>query len=137
MKKGLLIVLSLVISFAFVTAVFAQPPATDKAASDKAVAMDKAAPEKKAKTHQFTGEVTAADMAAKTITLKSKKGEETFDVSGVKEADKIKTGEKVTVKYQEMDGKKMAKSVKMAKEKKATMKKEGKKEAAPAAEEKK
>ncbi len=127
MKRVFVIVLAAFISVAFVTAGFAQAPA------EKAPAAEKKA-EKKEKTMVFKGDVTAVDAAAKTITVKGAKGEETFDVSGVKNADKIKAGDKVTVRYAEKDGKKVAKSVQVASAKKAAKKekKEEKKEAAPA-----
>jgi Na+-transporting methylmalonyl-CoA/oxaloacetate decarboxylase gamma subunit len=146
MKKALTIVLALLISVAFVTTVFAQAekkaaaPAP-AAAPDKAPAPDKAKAEKKApaaakaKVHQFTGEVTASDAAAKTITVKKtvkgKDEEKTFDVAGLKDLD-IKAGDKVTVKYTEADGKNVAKSVKKAAAKKAAPKAE--KKEAPKAE---
>jgi ribosomal 50S subunit-recycling heat shock protein len=143
MKKALTIVLALLISVAFVTTVFAQaekkaaapaPAAAPEKAkvADKAPAPEKAKVEKKApaaKVHQFTGEVTAVDAAAKTITVKGKKADMTFDVSGVKGAEDIKVGDKVVVKYTEKDGKMVAKSVKKAAAKKAAAPKAEKKEA--------
>lgn len=140
MKRALTIVLALLIGVAFVTTVFAEvekkAAAPAAAAPEKAPAPEKAKVEKKApaaKTHQFTGEVTAADAAAKTITVKGKKEEKTFDVSGVKGAEDIKVGDKVVVKYTEKDGKNVAKSVKKAAAKKPAAPKAEKKEApAPA-----
>jgi hypothetical protein len=131
MKRVFVIVLAAFISVAFVTAGFAQAPAEKAPAAEKKAPAPEKKAEKKEKTMVFKGEVTAVDAAAKTITVKSAKGEETFDVSGVKNADKIKAGDKVTVKYMEKDGKKAAKSVQVASAKKAA-KKEEKKEAAPA-----
>ena len=61
----------------------------------------------------FAGEVTNMDTAAKTMAVKGKKGDMTFDVSGAKMKDEAKAGDKVTVKYTEKDGKKMASSVTM------------------------
>src|SRR5450756_1951629 len=98
MKKVFMVALAVLISAAFVTSGFAQAPAakpaTDKpAAAAPAPAPEKAlpapAPEKKAekkgttkaKVHQYTGEVTAMDMAAKTLAVKGKKGDMTFDVT--------------------------------------------------------
>jgi hypothetical protein len=86
-----------------------------------------------------TGEVVAVDAAAKTLTVKGKKGDVALSVeekAAAKLAD-IKMGDKVTVKYKEADGKNVATSVVA---KKAAAKKEAapaKKEAAPKAEEKK
>ena len=61
----------------------------------------------------FTGEVTNMDTAAKMMTVKGKKGDMTFDVSGVKMKGEAKAGDKVTVKYMEKEGKMMASSVTM------------------------
>jgi len=113
-------------------------------------AEQKAAPaaEKKApaKVKQVTGEVTAVDAAAKTLTIKTKKGDvmltaddKTAVMAGKEKkalAD-VKAGDKVTAKYTEMDGKNVAKSIAVtAAPKKAAPKAEEKK-AAPAPTEKK
>jgi microtubule-associated protein 1 len=136
MKKVLMAVLAVFIGIAFVTSVFAQS-ATDKAtkaATDTAQEKAKAAPapEKKAapkgKVQQYRGEVTGMDTAAKTLTVKGKKGDMTFDVTDAKMKAEPKAGDKVMVKYMEKDGKMVAKSVSMKGVKKA-----GKKEAKPAA----
>jgi Cu/Ag efflux protein CusF len=93
-----------------------------------------------AKVHSVTGEVTAVDAAAKTITLKAKKGEVVISVvekTSIKEGKEkksladVKAGDKVTVKYTEADGKMAAKSLEI---KGAMMKQENKmeKKAAPA-----
>ena len=113
MKKAIAIVLSLVLMFAFTAVTFA----AEKAA--------------KAKTMQVTGEVTAVDAKANTLTVKGKKGEVALtadDKAAAKLAD-VKVGDKVTVKYKEMDGKNVATSI--------AAKKAAKKEAAPMKEEKK
>jgi len=89
-----------------------------------------------AKVVQVTGEVAAVDAAAKTITVKGKKGDVVIAVDDKTLAD-VKAGDKVTAKYTTADGKNTAKAVKKdaaAKkaEKKAEEKKaEPKKEAAP------
>jgi ribosomal protein S1 len=73
-----------------------------------------------AKVHSVTGEVTAVDAAAKTVTLKAKKGEVVISVvekTSIKEGKEkksladVKAGDKVTVKYTETDGKMTAKSI--------------------------
>jgi Cu/Ag efflux protein CusF len=73
-----------------------------------------------AKVHSVTGEVTAVDAAAKTVTLKAKKGEVVIAVvekTSIKEGKEkksladVKAGDKVTVKYTEADGKMTAKSI--------------------------
>ena len=148
MKKVFMVALAVLISAAFVTSGFAQAPAakpaTDKpAAAAPAPAPEKAvpapAPEKKgttkAKVHQYTGEVTAMDMAAKTLAVKGKKGDMTFDVTDAKMKSEPKAGDKVMVKYTEKDGKMVASSVAMAPGKNAPAKPAAEKPAAkPAAE---
>jgi|GEM_PF-390528 hypothetical protein len=132
MKKVLMMVLAFLISVAFVTTVFAQAPAgtpekktttttTTTTPEKKETATTPKTPEKKetatkttkSKAMIFTGEVTNMDTAAKTMAVKGKKGDMTFDVSGVKMKAEAKAGDKVTVKYTEKDGKMMASSVTM------------------------
>ncbi|MBP1748566.1 MAG: hypothetical protein H6Q52_1105 [Deltaproteobacteria bacterium] len=147
MKRYLMFAFAVIMGLSLVTVSFAQTPAAPKAAPAKPAVTEKAAPaapatpapapekkaEKKAtkeKVHQATGEVTAVDMAAKTLTIKAKKGDMTFDVTDVKMKAEPKAGDKVMVKYTEKDGKMTAKSVKAVK----AAKKAEKKEAKPAAE---
>jgi hypothetical protein len=117
MKKVLMFALAVWISVAFVTAVFAQAPA-EKPAPEKM--MEKK--EMKPKMMSFSGEVTNMDMMAKMMTVKGKKGEMTFDMTGAKMKGEMKAGDKVTVKYMEKEGKMMASSVMMAGGKKMEMK---------------
>ncbi len=128
-----------------VTVSFAQTPAAPKATPAKPAVTEKAAPapapapapEKKAtkeKVHQYTGEVTAMDTAAKTLTVKGKQGEKIFDVTDVKMEKEVKAGDKVMVKYTEKDGKMAAKSVKAVKAEKKVEKKETKPAEKPATE---
>ena len=130
MKRVFMVALAVLISVAFVTSVFAQAPAkpADKPAAEKpAAAPDKApapapkapAPEKKAKTAQYAGEVVSMDATAKTLVVKGKKGDMTFDVATAKMKGEAKTGDKVMVKYAKKDGKMVASSVTMAPVKKA------------------
>ncbi|MGD0237848.1 MAG: hypothetical protein ABSC55_25365 [Syntrophorhabdales bacterium] len=51
------------------------------------------------------------DMKAKMMTVKGKKGDVTFDVSGAKMKGEMKAGDKVHVKYMEKEGKMMATSL--------------------------
>jgi Cu/Ag efflux protein CusF len=97
MKKTIAIVAALIFVLAFTAASFAA-----------------------AKVHQVTGEVTAVDAAAKTVTLKHKKGEVVISVeekTTIKEGKEkksladVKAGDKVTVHYTEADGKMTAKSI--------------------------
>lgn len=150
MKKIIAIVLSLVFVFAVTSVTFAAEkkeaapaaPAKKEVAAEKkeaAPAKKEAAPAKKAKSVQATGEVTAVDAKANTMTLKAKKGDVTVatdDKTKVmpkgKTAADVKVGDKVKVVYTEADGKNTAKSVTIM----PAPKKAEKKEAAPAAEKK-
>ncbi|MDD5009580.1 MAG: hypothetical protein PHU49_12015 [Syntrophorhabdaceae bacterium] len=117
MKKVFMIALAILISVAFVTTVFAQAPkdAPKPPAVDKPAKAEKAQKPAKVKAKTFTGEVVKADAAA--FVAKDKKGEMTFDVSGVKgyKAENYAAGDKVLVKYAEKDGKMMASAIKKAK----------------------
>lgn len=85
-------------------------------------------PGKKATVKQITGDVTAVDTTAKTVTVKGKKAEIVvatdektvinIDTDKKSLAD-VKVGDKVTIKYTEVNGKNVAKSitVKMAEKK--------------------
>lgn len=122
MKKVSMFVLAVIISVAFVGTVFAQAPAGTPEKKETTTTTT-TTPEKKetstktvkSKGMMFQGEVTNMDTAAKTITVKGKKGDMTFDVSGAKMKGEAKTGDKVTVKYTEKDGKMIASAVTMGK----------------------
>ena len=150
MKKTIAIVLSLVLMFAFTAVTFA----TEKAAApaekkEAAPAKKEAAPAKKAAKKEVTGEVTAVDAKANTLTVKGKKGDVTVSTDDkttvVAGKDKktladVKAGDKVKVKYTEAEGKNTATKVEIMaapakKEPKAEKKAATpeKKEAAPAA----
>lgn len=131
MKKAIAIIVSVL----FVLSVAGLSFAAEKAAPAAAPA-EKKAP---AKVKQVTGEVAAVDAKANTLTVKGKKGDVmiTADDKTVVKVGKekksladVKMGDKVTVKYAEMDGKNVAKSIMVSA---APAKKEMKKEAAPAA----
>ncbi len=138
MKK----LIAIVVSFLFVLSVAglsiaqekkAAPAAAPKAEEKKAEKKEEKKAEK-AKVLTVTGDITAVDAAAKTVTIKGKDKDVTLDTSGIKDL-KVKVGDKVTAKYTEKDGKNVAKSIKAAKakaEKKAEPKKEEKKPAEPA-----
>jgi hypothetical protein len=121
MKKVLLVVLALLISVAFVTTVFAQGtkvgtetkpaekgPAPKDTGAPSAVKADPAVAAGAAKAKMFKGEVVKFDEAAKTLVVKDKKGEKTFDVSMAKNMPALKAGDKVSLNYIEKDGKLMA-----------------------------
>ena len=112
MKKTIAIVLSLVLMFAFTAVTFA---------AEKA---------KKAAKKQVTGEVTAVDAKANTLTVKGKSGDVTVSTDDKtkitagkdkKTLADVKVGDKVEVKYTEADGKNTAShvSIKAAPAKKA------------------
>lgn len=118
MKKGIAIVLSVILVFALAAVSFAG----EKVAPDVKAAETKAAPAEAAKpaVKQVTGEVSAVDAKANTITVKGKKGDVTASltektkVMAGKEAKTIadvKAGEKVTLKYFEEGGKNVAKKI--------------------------
>ncbi len=123
MKKVLLVGLAVFISMAFVTMAFAQMSEKKETTTTTTTTT----PEKKETTttttttkHKgmmFRGEVTKVDMAAKMLTVKGKKGDMDFDISGAKMKREPMAGDKVRVKYMEQDGKMMASSVRMGKAK--------------------
>lgn len=92
----------------------------------------------KVKVKQITGEVAAVDAAAKSLTVKGKKAEvviSTDEKTAVKAGKEkkslsdVKVGDKVTVKYSEVDGKNIAKSIEI---KPAKTEKKGAEPAKPA-----
>jgi hypothetical protein len=125
--------LAVLISVAFVTTVFAQEKKDAKPAAEKAAPAAKAEVKKeapKAKAQTFKGEFVSFDEKAKTFVAKGEKGEMTFDVTAIKKMPKAAAGDAATVVYTEKDGKMVAKSVKIAKAKKAAEKKEAPKKEA-------
>ncbi len=156
MKKFFMIAFAVIIGISLSTASFAQTitdqatkAATDiakdkakttgDAAKEKATkaVTEKAAPVQEKKTpsrvkvQKYAGEVTAVDMAAKTLTVKGKKGDMTFDITDAKMKSEPKQGDKLYIKYTELDGKMVAKSIIGKKD----TKKKTKKKAKPAASE--
>ena len=141
MKKVLMIALTVLISVAFVTTVFAQAPKA--AAPDKPVA-EKAAPVKadkpaKAKAMKAAGEVVKISEEEGIIVVKDKKGDDViYDIKDVKwkvykNAKEVKAGEVVVISYIDKDGKKVAKVVGKSKSVKKAAKKEAPKADKPAA----
>ncbi len=154
MKKAIAIIVTMLFVFAIASiAIAAEEKKAVAPVEKKAVApVEKKAEEKKAEKKvapkQFTGEVKAIDKEKKTIAVtkkaKDKAIEEVFafdDKTTVKIGkDKktvadLKVGDKAMVKFEEKDGKKIAKSITVAPEKKVE-KKEMKKEEKPAPEKK-
>jgi hypothetical protein len=78
------------------------------------------------KAMTFNGKVVSVNEQDKTLVVKSKKGEKTFDVSNVTMGSEIKAGHSVHVTYTEKDGKMIASAVTgVAKTTKTSMKHEG------------
>jgi colicin import membrane protein len=135
-KRAIAIIVSLLFVLSVAGLTFAAEKAMEKkeAPMKEEKAMEKKAP---AKVKMVTGEVTAVDMKANTLTVKGKKAEMTVtceDKTKVmmgkekKACADVKVGDKVTTKYSEAEGKNMAKSVsiheaKPAAEEKAAAKK--------------
>jgi hypothetical protein len=63
------------------------------------------------KAMTFTGKVTAVNETDKTIVVKDKEGEETFDVSNVTKSSAVKSGHTAHVTYAEKEGQMVASSV--------------------------
>lgn len=113
--------IAIIVSVLFVLSVAGLSFAAEKAApAEKKAAPAKAEKKAPAKVKQVTGEVAAVDAAAKTLTVKGKKGDvalmaddkTTVKVGKEKKAlADVKAGDKVTAKYAEMDGKNVAKSI--------------------------
>jgi len=113
MKKILSVVLSLIFIFAVTSMAFAAE--TKDAAAAPAVEQKETV-----KRVQVTGEITAIDAAAKTFTVKGRKGDVILSIddktkimagSEIKTLADLKAGVKVTAKYTESDGKNIAKSI--------------------------
>jgi hypothetical protein len=81
MKRSLLVVLAVLFALAWVGAGFA-------AEMEKSV--------------KITGDVISND--GKTMVVKGPDGDQTFDVSGVKNVNKYKPGDQVTISYTQKDG---------------------------------
>lgn len=123
MKKAIAIFVSVLFVFAVASISFAtEKAATAPAAVEKKEAAPVKAEEKKApvKVKQISGEVVTVDATAGTLTVKSKKQEvslSTSDKTVVKKGTEKKTladvmaGDKVVVKYKEVEGKNIAKSI--------------------------
>lgn len=118
MKK----VIALLVAMLFALSVAGLAIAAEKKEAAPAEKKEAAPAQKKApaKLKQVTGEVTAIDAAAKTLTVKGKAGEvaltaddkTTVKIGKEKKAlADVKVGDKATVKYTEMDGKNVAKFI--------------------------
>ncbi len=101
MKRKIMFILVILIGVAFVTTVFAQTPGIGSTGGS---------PEKPAapKALKTAGEFVSMDQTAKTMILKGKTGEMTFDLSKLKRIAEFRPGDKVMVVYTEKDGKLVA-----------------------------
>jgi Cu/Ag efflux protein CusF len=129
MKKAIVIIVSVLFVFSITALTFAAEKSATPAPMEKKAEPVKMGKEAPVKVHHVAGEVVAADMKAKTITVKGNKGDVVIAVDD-KVLAKVKAGDKVEAKYTEADGKNTAKSVKKATAKMAE--KEKKEKAAPA-----
>ncbi len=136
MKKAIAIIVSLL----FVLSVAGLSFAAEKAAAPAAEkTMEKKAP---VKVKWLTGEVTAVDAAAMTLTVKGRKAEVALTVNDKtkimmgkekKTLADVKVGDKVSTRYSEVEGKNVAKSIAVKAEKKVEKKaKKMEKKAEPA-----
>jgi len=103
MRKAVAVMASILFVFTVATVSFATE---EKAAPEKAV--EKSAP---VRVMMVRGDVTALDAKAKTITVTSRKGEVVIVVDDTMMTG-INAGDKVAVKYTQVDGKNVAKSLK-------------------------
>ncbi len=122
MKKTIAIIVAVLFVFALTSISFAAEKKAAPAPVEKKEAAPVKAEEKKApeKVMSVTGDVVAVDAKAMTLTVKGKKGDvalSTNDKTTVKMGKEkkaladVKVGDKVKVKYTEVDGKNIAKSV--------------------------
>lgn len=137
MKKTI----ALIVSLLFVLSVAGLSFAEEKKEAAPAPAkeekkLDEKKHEKRAR-HYVHGEVTAVDAAANTLTVKGKKGEVTLTIDDKTKFHKgktladVKVGDKLKVKYAEIDGKMVATGIMTKKahhHKKKEMKQEEKQE---------
>ncbi len=122
MKKAIAIIVAVLFVFALTSISFAAEKKAAPAPMEKKEAAPVKAEEKKVpvKVKRISGEVGAVDATAGTLTVKIKKHEvslSTDDKTVVKKGKETKTladvaaGDKVIVKYKEVDGKNVAKSI--------------------------
>ena len=120
MKKAIAIIVSLLFVLSVAGLSFAAEKAMKKEAAPAPMeekAMEKKAP---AKVKWLSGEVSAVDAAAMTVTVKGKKAEVALTVNDKtkimmgkekKTLADVKVGDKVSTKYSEVEGKNVAKSI--------------------------
>lgn len=126
MKKVLSLVAAMIMIFAFTAVSFAAEQGMAPSAVEKKEAVPTMKVEKKhhakktVRYHRIVGEVSAVDAGAGTLTVKHRKGETAVSLytktrikygKEKKSLEDIKAGEKVTVRYKEESGKKVATSI--------------------------
>lgn len=122
MKKAIAIIVAVLFVFALTSISFAAEKKAAPAPMEKKEASPAKVEEKKApeKVMSVTGDVVAVDAKAMTLTVKGKKGDvalSTNDKTTVKMGKEkkaladVKVGDKAKVKYTEVDGKNIAKSI--------------------------
>jgi hypothetical protein len=109
MKSLLTLLVTALVVLTFSAAGFAQAQNTAGGSQQPPIVQKKVEPTVKAMT--FTGEVTAVNTSNKTIVVKGKEGEKTFDVSKATMGSAVKPGQTVSVTYTEKEGKMVASSV--------------------------
>jgi hypothetical protein len=139
MKKAIAIIVSLLFVLSVAGLSFAAEKAAPAPAAEKT--MEKKAP---VKVKWLTGEVSAVDTAAMTLTVKGRKAEVALTVNDKtsikmgkekKTLADVKVGDKVATRYSEVEGKNVAKSITIKGEKKVEKKaKKMEKKAEPAKE---
>ena len=121
MKKLLSLTIAAVFALSLAGATLAQGADVSNAtAPAKKVMKHKKTSRRAARARYVTGEVTAVDSTAGTITVKGRKGEVPLDTNEKTVIKKgktkmtladIKAGDRVTVRYSESNGKNIAKSI--------------------------
>ena len=138
MKKTIAIIVSLLFVLSVAGLSFAAEKAATAPAPEKT--MEKKAP---VKVKWLSGEVSAVDAAAMTLTVKGKKAEVALTVNDKtkitmgkekKTLADVKVGDKVSAKYSEVEGKNVAKSIAIKGEKAEKKTKKMEKKAEPAKE---
>lgn len=118
MKGILRLFLVPLVTLTFAGVTFAQAPTTPtKPAAPEKKSEMKAEKTEKAKSTKVTGELTAVDAKAGTLTVKAKDKEVKLTAEGKAKSslEKVKVGDTVRVSYTEKDGKMIASSVSKAK----------------------
>jgi hypothetical protein len=109
MKTLFILIVAAVLALSLSTAGFAQEQKAAVGNQQTTVSEKKMEPKEKAM--RFTGEVTAVNTTDKTIVVKGKEGEKTFDVSKATMKGEVKPEHTVHVTYMEKEGKMVASSV--------------------------